>query len=102
MWQIVWPIVFGIAGLLVGWVYFAMMRRSVARFAEQRGGVMQFTGLVLVRAALLVVGAVGAAFVSTWSVVAYLVAFFVVRTVVVAAARREPPSPGMQEQRSDD
>jgi hypothetical protein len=102
MWQVIWPIVFGIAGLLVGWIYFAIMRRSVARFTERRGGVMQFTGLVLVRAALVVGGAVGAALVSTWSVIAYLAAFLVIRTVVVAAARREPPLSGAQEQRSDD
>ena len=82
------PAAFGLAGLLVGWLYFRVLAHSVARLAERKGGVMWFVACALLRIALFGGGAAGALAFSGWCLIAYVLGFVLWRTVVVAKESR--------------
>lgn len=89
VWKIALPVVFAAAGVLVGMVYFWMMRRSLTGFGTRNAGIARILGFGLLRLALFGVGVFGALKTSGWSLIAYLLGFFVARTVIVRRARAE-------------
>ena len=99
-------IVFGVVGLLVGWLYFHIMHYSLSHLARKRTGVMVFFGLALVRLALFGGGLVAAVQVGPWCLVTYVVGFVVARTVVVRIVRSDgtapPPKPKEQEKKDEE
>jgi len=93
VWKIVLPIVFAAAGVLVGVVYFWMMRRSLTGFGTRNAGIARILGFGVLRLALFGAGVFGALKTSGWSLIAYLLGFFVARTVIVRRARAEGAAP---------
>lgn len=80
---------FGIAGALVGWAYFALMRRSVESMTAGKTGKGRFALTAGVRLALFCGGAAGALWAGGWSIAAYVAGFLAARTVAVSRARNE-------------
>jgi hypothetical protein len=78
---------FALAGGLVGWAYFLLMRQALDHYMKMEGGAGRFFGSVLVRFALFGAGFVAAYLVDDVCVIPYLAGFLVVRTVVVRRAR---------------
>ena len=85
-------VVFGLGGALVGWLYFLLMRYSLAGLGKGKPAlrlagkarVAKFVALALARAALFGCGLLGAILVSAWCLIAYTLGFIVARTVVVS------------------
>jgi hypothetical protein len=81
-------IAFGLAGSVVGWVYFALMRYSLSHLSRESTAIMKFAALALLRVVLFCAGGlVCALMVGTWCLVAYLLGFVVARTIAVGRAR---------------
>jgi hypothetical protein len=79
---------FAIAGGIVGWAYFLLMRRALGRYLKEDGGnARRFVGSMLVRFALFAAGVVAAYLVDELCVITYLAGFLVTRAVVVRRAR---------------
>ena len=89
VWKIALPIVFAAAGVLVGVVYFWVMRRSLTGFGTRKAVVARILGFGLLRLALFGAGAFGALKAGAWSLIAYALGFFAARTVIVRRARAE-------------
>jgi len=80
-------IAFALAGLLVGWAYFSLMRYSLAYLGSKKTGMRQFVALAFLRVLLFVGGLFGAILVGAWSLIAYVLGFIVARTIAVGRAR---------------
>jgi len=85
--HVVFPVILGLAGLLVGWAYFRLMRMSLDCLTGERAQVRRFVGFAAVRVLLFGAGLVGAFLVGAWSLIAYVAGFMVARTVAVRRAR---------------
>ena len=85
--DVLYATLFALTGLAVGLGYFALMRHSLIYLAGDRKGVLQFVSLALLRVVLFGGSALGAAHVSTWCLITYVVGFVVARTIAVARAR---------------
>jgi hydrogenase/urease accessory protein HupE len=85
--QTLYAIGFGIAGLLVGWAYFFLMRFSLLQLGKEKQRIAQFVALALLRMALFGGGVVGAALVSTWSLVTFAVGFVIARSIAVCRVK---------------
>lgn len=79
--------VFTLAGLLVGWVYFALVRWSVCAMTAGTARTGRFVLLLLPRLALLGAGIYAAARCGWGFLLAYTLGFFAARGLMVARAR---------------
>jgi len=84
------PIAFALAGLVVGWAYFSLMRYSLIHLGRNKAGIMRFVALALLRVALFGGGALGALLVGAWCLIAYVLGFILARTIAVGRARTPP------------
>lgn len=101
--NIIMPIVFALAGLLVGWGYFVLLRFSLTKLGGESPRILPFVALYLLRLILFAGGIVAAALVGTWSLIAYAVAFVVARSVTVCKSRCGLPNlSGSSEGKKDD
>lgn len=86
--QIAITIGFAFAGLVVGWVYFFLMRYSLTHLSRKKTAIMKFAALALLRVVLFLGGGVlGALLVGTWCLIAYVLGFIVARTIAIGRAR---------------
>lgn len=85
-------IAFALAGVLVGWAYFSLMRYSLAYLGKGRSGTMRFVALALLRILLFGGGALGALLLGGWCLITYLFGFMVARTIAVGRARSAGPA----------
>ena len=87
MTNIVIPIGFTLAGLLVGLVYFRIMWQSMPQPGDERFRAGRFAGLALLRVVLFGGGCFGAIMMGVWPVIGYLLGFLAARTVAVRKVR---------------
>jgi hypothetical protein len=82
-----YAVAFAIVGLLVGWGYFFLMRYSLLQLGKEKQRIMVFVAFALLRMVAFGGGLLGAALVSTWSLIAYALGFVIARTVAVSRAK---------------
>jgi hypothetical protein len=85
--DIAMPLAFVLVGLLVGGVYFFLMKYSLNHLGERKLRIGHFVGFALLRIALFGGGVVGAYFVGPWCLVTYVVGFVVSRSLAVSRAK---------------
>ena len=77
----------GLAGGLVGWLYFLLMWESLAYIVKGKRGILKFLAFAALRAALFFAGLVAAFMVGNWLVLPYAAGFLVARFVIVRRTR---------------
>ena len=101
--RIILPIAFALVGVLVGCVYFYLMRYSLTKFSAKRHGMWQLLGLALLRFVLFGGGLLAAALIGAWCWITYAVGFIVARFVTLTRSRTwEVPSAAPSENQEDD
>jgi hypothetical protein len=81
---------FTLAGAGVGWLYFSILRYSVARLSKGEVGTGAFIGLVAMRLVLFGGGAYAALVLQDWwYLIGYLAGFFAARFFILRGARKE-------------
>ena len=82
---------FALAGMLVGWLYFSLMRYSLAYLDREGRRILRFVGFALLRVLLFGAGALAALLVGSWCLVTYLLGFILARTIVLGRVRSASP-----------
>ena len=79
----------GVAGLVVGWAYFRVMKRSLTYLGKGRNGTIPFVSMVVLRILLFGGGVLATYLMGPWCLVAHMLGFILARTLVVSRAREE-------------
>lgn len=80
-------IAFAVAGGLAAWAYCLLLRRSLADLTGEKGRAGRFIVFLLLRLAMVAALFYAALQFGTWTLVAHLAGFFVVRYMVLARTR---------------
>ena len=81
------PIAFGALGVLVGWIYFHLMQYSLRHLDKSPRGIGQFVLFMIIRVGIFTGVVLAALWASQWSLLTFVLAFVIARSVIVGRAR---------------
>lgn len=76
-------------GVVLGWAYFRLMRFSLQYLGRSTAMVSRFTGLAVLRIALLCAGAVAAFTAGLWPFIAFTAGFLTARTMALSGVEAD-------------